>query len=150
MGIIQTKWQREQSRTEDGIFFGSDDCLPLEGGMDNGYTVGERCPIADFIASSPDAWCELVETVVSRHEREDLSVHAGETSWEGEGFVAVVTASTGQLLWLLHLSTSEPFVELEMDNDVIHAVSGGYPMRYEWSIPIRAPERFTFESIVDP
>jgi hypothetical protein len=146
MGIIHAQWQKKKSRVEDGIFFGTDDYIPLEGAPETGYTPGERRPIADIIAPSPDRWGEVVETVVARNEQRNLTIHGGETSWEGEGFLAVVSASTGQLLWLLHLSTSEPFVEVKTDDDFIYAVSGGYPMRYEWWIPIHAPETFTVET----
>ena len=147
MGTIQQKWQGDQSRIEDGIFFGSDECVALVGAPDTGYTIGTRQPVAAVIASAPDdGWCYLVETVTARDERGGLSIHAGETSWEGEGFIAVVVTSTGQLLWLFHLSASEPFVKVVADGEVIRAVSGGYPMRYEWSIPIQVPEKFTLES----
>jgi hypothetical protein len=146
MGVIQQKWQKEQSRIEDGIFFGSDEWVALVGAPDAGYTIGTRQPVAGVIASAPDGWCDLVETVTARDERGGLSIHAGETSWEGEGFIAVVATSTGQLRWLFHCSASESFVEVVADGEVIRAVSGGYPMRYEWSIPIHAPERFTVES----
>ena len=143
MGIIQDRWKDEQSRIEDGIFFGSDECVALAGTPETGYTIGVRQPIAAFIAPNPDDWSALIETVTARDKIGDLSIHAGETSWEGEGFIAVVTASTGQLLWLFHLSSSEPFVEVVVDGEVIRAVSGGYPSRYEWTIPIYTPERFT-------
>ena len=65
-----------------------------------------------------------------------LSVHVG----EAEGFVAVVVHSTGQLLWLLHLSASESFTEVKIEGDVICAQSGGYPDWFRWRIPVSAPE----------
>jgi hypothetical protein len=145
MGTIQQKWQEKQSRVEDGIFFGSDEFIPLDGEPAVGYWVGVRQPVETVISSSPKAWGQLIQTVTVSDETRDLSIHAGETSWEGEGFVAAVRASTGQLLWLFHLSASEPFVEVETDGAFIRAVSDGYPMRYRWSIPIHAPETFTVE-----
>jgi len=146
MGTIQQNWQEGRIRIEDGIFFGSDECVALVGAPETGYTVGECQSIAPIIAADPESWSDLIETVTARDESRGLSIHAGETSWEGEGFIAVVTASTGQLLWLFHLSASEPFVEVVVGGEVIRAVSGGYPMRYEWTIPIYAPEKFTVES----
>jgi hypothetical protein len=146
MGIIQHKWLCGQSRIEDGIFFGSDEFVLLEGAPDTGYSVGKRRPVADIVTSAPGDWCDLAETVAFRHKSGGLSIHAGETSWEGEGFVAVASLSGGRLVWLLHLSGSEAFVAVETDGEVIRAASGGYPLRYEWSIPITAPERFTVAS----
>ena len=69
-----------------------------------------------------------------------LSVHVGGTSWEAEGFVAVVDHSTCQLLWLLHLSASESFTEVKIEGDTICAQSGGYPECFRWRIPMSAPE----------
>lgn len=146
MGIIQQKWQEEQSRIEDGIFFGCDEYVTLTGSPEAGYTIGQRQLIAVVIAPVPDGWCNLVETITTRDESRGLSIHAGETSWEAEGFIAVATLSTGRLLWLFRLSSSEPFVEVAVEGDAIRAVSDGYPMRYVWSIPIHAPEKFTIEN----
>ena len=66
MGIIQQKWQEEQSRIEDGIFFGSDECVALVGAPEAGYTIGERQSIAAIIAADPEGWSALIETVTAR------------------------------------------------------------------------------------
>ena len=143
MGTIQQKWQDEQVPAVDGIFFGSDEFIPLDGAADSGYTVGVRQPVATIVLR----WAMVVEAVRVSDEGRDLRVHGGETPWEGSGFIAAVMASTGHLRWLFQLSASEAFVEVETDGVVVRAVSGGYPVRYQWSIPIHEPEKFTVERI---
>ena len=142
MGTIQQKWQDEQIPAEDGIFFSSDEFIPLDGAADTGYTVGRRQPLVTLVPS----WAKVYETVRVSDESRDLRVHVGETPWEGSGFVAAIVASTGQLRWLFQLSASEAFVKVETDGVLVRAVSGGYPMRYQWSIPIHESEKFTVES----
>jgi hypothetical protein len=72
-------------------------------------------------------------------EASGLIVSAGATSWEGEGFIAAHQAATGDLVWLLHLCESEPFVELRLAGETILAVSTAYPNSYRWRIPLHDP-----------
>jgi hypothetical protein len=61
--------------------------------------------------------------------------------------VAVERRADGHLLWLLHLSESEQFTEVSSDGVTVHAVSGGYPVQFEWHIPIHSPESLTVTQI---
>jgi hypothetical protein len=62
---------------------------------------------------------------------------AGETSREGEGFLALFRA--GVAIWALILDWSEPFHSIALDGRTIRAVSGDYPTRTRWTIPITNP-----------
>ncbi len=86
--------------------------------------------------------CAQTDEFSSSMSTRTLSVHVG----EAEGFVAVVVHSTGQLLWLLHLSASESFTEVKIEGDVICSQSGGYPDCFRWRIPISAPEALSVVS----
>ncbi|HET6334704.1 MAG TPA: hypothetical protein VFG30_15885 [Polyangiales bacterium] len=77
--------------------------------------------ISEFCSASSDAW----------------QVSAGETSREGQGFVALFRA--GVAVWALILDWSEPFNALELDGRTIKAVSGDYPTRMRWKIPLADP-----------
>lgn len=77
--------------------------------------------VAPFCSASSDEW----------------EAHAGETSAEGEGFLALYRA--GIAVWALILDWSEPFHSIELDGRVIKAVSGDYPSRTRWTIPIANP-----------
>jgi hypothetical protein len=77
--------------------------------------------ITTFCSASSDAW----------------EAHAGETSREGEGVISLFRA--GVAVWALILDWSEPFHTLELDGRTIKAVSGDYPSRMWWTIPIANP-----------
>lgn len=77
--------------------------------------------ISAFCSASSDAW----------------EVSAGETSREGEGFVALFRA--GVAVWALILDWSEPFNSIELDGRTIKAISGDYPTRMRWTIPLANP-----------
>lgn len=141
MSIIESRWQSRQSRYEDGIYFGTGDFVELCGAPGEGYRADVRAPVAMLLQSAPDGWTDLDE--ICSAQVGDYQLSAGSTSWEGAGFVAVEERSNGRLLWLLHLSNAEEFTEISADGDTIHAVSGGYPVRFEWDIPIHSPESFT-------
>ena len=149
METIQAAWSQQICRVEDGLFFGSDEYIALEGSPESGYTGAVRCSASELIAAEPDAWCALLVIATEGHEGRNLSVHVGGTSWEAEGFVAVVDHSTDQLLWLLHLSASESFTEVKIEGDTIGIQSGGYPNCFRWRNPISAPE-FVSVIRVDP
>jgi hypothetical protein len=67
----------------------------------------------------------------------EWEARAGETSCEGEGIVALLRA--GVAVWALILDWSEPFHTIELDGRIIKAVSGDYPSRRRWTIPIADP-----------
>lgn len=74
-----------------------------------------------FCSASSDAW----------------EARAGETSREGEGIVALFRS--GVAVWALILDWSEPFHSIALDGRTIRAVSGDYPSRMRWTIPIANP-----------
>ncbi|HSI14112.1 MAG TPA: hypothetical protein VK961_18840 [Chthoniobacter sp.] len=141
MSVIEARWRKRQSRYEDGIYFGTDDLVELCGTPSEGYRADVRAPVAMLLQSAPDGWTDLDETCSARVG--EYQLFAGSTSWEGAGFVAVEQQSTERLLWLLHLAEAEPFTEISAHGDTIHAVSGEYPFRCEWHIPLHSPESFT-------
>lgn len=141
MSIIESRWRERQSRSEDGIYFGTDDFIELCGTPGEGYRADVRAPVALLLQSAPDGWTDLDESCSA--QTGDYTLFAGSTSWEGAGFVAVEQRSTGRLLWLLHLADGEQFTEISGRGDTIHAVSEEYPFRSEWHIPIHSPESFT-------
>jgi hypothetical protein len=85
--------------------------------------------VTPFCWASSDAW----------------EVRAGETSREGEGFVAVFR--DGVAVWALILEWSEPFHSIELDGRVIKAISGDYPSRMRWKIPLADPLSLQLEKV---
>jgi hypothetical protein len=80
-----------------------------------------------FASAAPLCWASS----------DEWEARAGETSTEGEGFLALYRA--GVAVWALILDWSEPFHSIGLDGRVINAVSGDYPSRKRWTIPIADP-----------
>jgi hypothetical protein len=144
MSVIESRWRKRQSRSEDGIYFATDEFIELCGNPKKGYRADIRASIATLLQSSPDGWTELEEACCA--EAGDFLTIAGSTSWEGCGFIAVEERTSGRLVWLLHLSETEPFTEVSSNGAIIRAVSEEYPARFEWRIPIEAPDSLVVTS----
>lgn len=143
MSIVEARRKKRQARCEDGIYFPSDEFIELCGTPGSGYRADLGGPVSTLLHATPDGWTHLCELCSS--EVGDLVVFAGSTSSEGAGFVAAEQRSTGKLLWLLHLSDSEQFIEVSCDGSTVHAISDEYPNQWLWRIPVAAPESFTVE-----
>src|SRR5688572_3105150 len=102
MSIIESHWRQEESRWEDGIFFGNDEFIPLIGRPETGYKIGQRISISSLLQDEPDGLTDLDAWKGCEVQTESVFIHGGDTSCEGAGFIAVEEASTRNLLWLLH------------------------------------------------
>lgn len=80
-----------------------------------------------FCSASSDAW----------------EAHGGETSREGEGIVTLFRARIA--VWALILDWSEAFHSIALDGRTITAVSGDYPSRTRWTIPLANPLALALE-----
>jgi hypothetical protein len=137
MGLVQSKWDNEECRFEDGIFFPDDTFILLTGSHSQGYQAAVRQPLQFLMEANPDGWTAL--DPVCSAEYSSMLIVGGGGSHEGDGFLAVVEAATRRLIWLLHLSGVEPFTEVRVDGSLLQAVSEEYPFRYEWTIPLESP-----------
>lgn len=140
MSIIEEHWRQEESRWDDGIFFGNDEFISLIGKPEDGFKFGERSSILPLLFIDPDGWVELDAKIGCSVETGEILIYGGDTSCEGSGFIAVEDKSTRKLLWLLHSTDSEPFVKITTDGANLLALSDEYPRQFEWIIPIAAPE----------
>lgn len=139
MSVTQTKWDNEQCRVENGIFFSDDSVILLSGNPRDGYAASGRTGLSPLLESDPEGWTDLIENHACRTEAGGVIAVAGEGASEGEGFVATLRASDGGLLWVLHLDNSEAFREVCYDGIVIQAVSSEWPDEYRWRIPLGNP-----------
>ena len=147
MSVIESRWRERQSRYEDGIYFGTDEFIELCGTPGEGYRADVRAPVATLLQATPDGWTDLED--ICSVEAGDFWLFAGSTSWESAGFVAVEQRSTGNLLWLLHLTDAEQVIEISSDGSTILAISKEYPFRSEWRIPIHSPESLIVTQVHD-
>ncbi len=138
MGLVQSKWENEECRFEDGIFFPDDTIILLAGNPSKGYQASVRQPLHVLLEANPDGWTGI-DPVVSA-EYQSLLMIGGGGSYEGDGFLAIVDAATRRLVWLLHLSGVERFSEVRVDGSLLQAVSAEYPFRHEWVILLESPQ----------
>jgi hypothetical protein len=133
MNIIAQAWQHELSPNGDGIYFPDDTYCPLE----SLSTVNGRLSVEPSVKMS-----ELY-VVAPLTEDERFHVYGGETSWEGCGYLALVSKPNRRLVWLIHSSESEPFRNATIELGSISATSSEYPFTYLWRIPIDAPQELS-------
>ncbi|MBN1803386.1 MAG: hypothetical protein JW891_17885 [Candidatus Lokiarchaeota archaeon] len=104
--------------------------------------MGEKHPIQEVIYKG---WHLIYKNPKCDLTLGSLSFFGGGTSWEEEGWVAVVENKDNTLKWILNVSFSEIFRSLEVKDDTIIAISEEYPNSYQWRIPINKPEKLTFK-----
>ncbi len=142
MSITQDKWNEKKCWSEYGIFFSNDECILLEGESENCYVASARIPVSSLIENdADDGWTHLYPLLSCRTEKDGFIVLGGETSWEGDGFIALIDAASNNLVWVMHLCQSETFVEVGIDGENILATSEEYPHSYSWEIPLNNPEK---------
>ena len=117
----------------------------LDGRPSTGYIECGRTTIDSLVLTTPDGWIGCEES--SQVEKNDLVVCRCVGDWESEGLLALKSKSKQELVWLLHLESSEEFVNAEISNDYIVAQSGGYPLGWQWRIPIQTPWLLEVEPI---
>ncbi len=145
MNIFQSKWEEGYCRTEDGIFY-PDIYIPITYIKDILH-IGKQQPIQELYNKNPEMWCDIYSNPDCSFKSGGLSFFAGSSSWEGEGFVAVIESKTSTLRWIFHMSTSEKFVSLKVKEGTIIATSREYPHAYEWRIPVNKPENLSVKEI---
>ena len=139
MGVIENKWKEDQCRDEYGIFFANDECIFLEGKVKTGFVASARISVASLIKNKEDYWTHLIAVPDCYAEKNGYVIIGGETSWEGDGFIALIEAVSNNLIWVMHLDQSEGFREACIENDYILATSAEY-YGYRWRIPLKNPE----------
>ena len=144
MSVVQDHWARRQVRTEQGIYYGNDEVSELCGDPSHGYRVDNRAPLAFFVRDDPAGWIPTIELCSARTG--EWQVTGGATTLEGGGFVAVESAVTGKLEWVIHVRESEEFTQVWTDGELIRAASGDDSDEHRWSIPIAEPELFVVRS----
>ena len=145
--VRQTKHRflEGQCRVEQAVFMYDDVVVLLDGRPSTGYIECGRTTIDSLVLTTPDGWIGCEES--SQVEKNDLVVCRCVGDWESEGLLALKSKSKQELVWLLHLESSEEFVNAEISNDYIVAQSGGYPLGWQWRIPIQTPWLLEVEPI---
>ncbi len=147
--IFRNHFRGDRCRIEQGIFFGNDQAFltTCEEQTDGSRVlkVTRQTDALALQAARPDGWVEIQASTL--YPDGDLLVMAGPGEHEGEGFIALVClADEGSLAddglrWLIHLQDSQAFLNVEIRDDVIEAVSGRAAIEYHWRIPLDQPQQ---------
>lgn len=140
MSVTVAKWKEEQCRDEYGVFFSNDECILLEGEAEDGFVASARILVSSLIKNEEDNWMHLYADPSCYTENNGFAVVGGETSWEGDGFIALLEATSDNLIWIMHLCQSEKFMEVSLEGENILALSAEYPHSFRWKIPLNNPQ----------
>ena len=77
-------------------------------------------------------------------ENKDYIAYAGEGSYGAEGIIYVIRKNDNQLVWFLFSDCSNPFASIEIQNNIIIAVS---TIDECWIIPIHTPEKIKIKRL---
>jgi hypothetical protein len=141
MGIIEQNWASMRCPILTGIFYPDDTVTrldvvdPRRAEGPSRITSRERVP---FVNVGPSSWTQLAELARTSDVDEDVTVVVGEAGMGGDGFVAAITASTGQLAWLAFFDCSNPFQSVAAKHGLIAARTN---LDVEWTFPVRRPEQ---------
>jgi len=127
-----------ECRAEDGVYFADGRVVVLEL-EDDAVHTHEATTLASLNDEAPDDWIGLESAV--RILSGPLVASGGGTSWEGEGWVALQTASDDALVWIVKLGGADAVTEIRFADDAVIARSEVYPFVVEWHIPVAHPEQ---------
>lgn len=140
MSVAIAKWATHECWSAEGVILPTDEFIPLHGSCETGYRAGPPEPLA----RAAGGWVEV--DTQCQFESHALIVEAGAGPVEAEGFVAVTDAVSGRLVWILHLSDSEAFTAVTVEDGEVVAVAEEYPFRNVFRIPIGEPQMLRVES----
>jgi hypothetical protein len=99
-------------------------------------SLAELVAAGPFHCSNLCSNSELVDAAINRR------IICGEGSWGGDGFVAVLKADSGKILWIAFFSTSNPFLSVKLEGDQVIATSN-HGIR--WRFPLNSPQEVTLD-----
>lgn len=147
MGIVEHNWLSRRCPVLTGIFYPDDTVArldvvePYRAEGPSKIASHERIPLAKL---GPLSWTQLAEIARTTDVDHNITVVAGEAGMGGDGFVAAMTASTGQLMWLAFFDCSNPFHAVAARMGSIAARSN---LDVEWAFPVRRPEEVTTRAL---
>jgi hypothetical protein len=99
-------------------------------------------PALDF-SSDGNKPCEGLATIYTTEDSKGNIIQCGECLASGEdGFISLTKKSTGELVWLIALSTTNPFDRIELHDEFIHAISSS---GIKITIPPERPDKLTIQ-----
>lgn len=126
---------------EDAIFLEDDSYMKINGDSMSGFSVESPQKIERI---EEKGWSNLSPTL--EFENDEYIAIAGETSWGGEGFVAIRSKKTNSLKWLILLSVMNNPIHIKIENSFVRLTTDlNFPNGLDFIIPIKRPEGFNIE-----
>jgi hypothetical protein len=117
-----------------GLYFADNTVIPLFR-QSSALAMETRRPLAqrELIDCGATTLHIAWETVAGDHV-----LVGGGGAWEGEGFLAALSAGT--VNWLLYLEDCEEFRSAHVDQGIVTAVAEEYPLKHTVRVPLLDPE----------
>ena len=145
--LLQEKWRSGFLPSIDGVGWPTSDVFLVNVGFEsqNGRYVLERgkaapATLADITAVREIRWQHAGPSCECTNMEGRLRAIGGEGAWGGDGFVAVVSAHTGELVWYAFFESSNPFEQVRFEGDVLVATNN---LGDEFRFPLDSPASFT-------
>jgi len=146
---IDEAWKSEQVPAIDAVYCADGSVVIMDvvlvvgaGGSEPVVRPIAKCTLDSVMQFNSDHCADIVPigVPVSVHTTDGRVFAAayGEGRQGGDGFVALLSATNGRLVWLAFFRSSNPFVEVESDSEVLRARSTS---KWWWEFPIDVPER---------
>ncbi len=143
MSIIREIEEELYCPIQNAIIYGNNTYRKITGNHKVGYEVSNLKTVKKIEFGEDEFIC--LDTTIETTNK-NLKIIAGETSYGGEGFIAVKDIESKKIFWVLLLSTMNNPLELTIkDENVILKTDLNYPNGVNFTIPLSSPEKFTIE-----
>jgi hypothetical protein len=146
--IVGTAWADDRVPLVDSVTFGDGRMVLLSVEERPSGEMGVRAlgetTVASFLRFNPDRWAHITATCQLPSASGDLYI-AGEGSYGSDGFVARVGGAAGELRYCVFLSSSNPFVSLDLNSQqtVLTATSN---LGARWFMNVDGPWEITTDA----
>lgn len=104
--------------------------------------AASRIALADLNKGGGLNWLYAGESCEAIDAQREIKALAGEGSLGGDGFIAVTSTRTGELVWYAFFESSNPFEQVRFEGDALVATTN---LGDEWRFPLDSPASFTIK-----
>ncbi|URM26908.1 hypothetical protein LLY42_23980 [Pseudomonas frederiksbergensis] len=140
---VQNHWQEEIYPRQNSIMSNNGFyCLFETSEKEQSLKNKTWLPALDF-SSVENGLCEGLATIYTTEDSKGNIIQCGECLASGEdGFISLTKKDTDELVWLIVLSTTNPFDRIELHGEFIHATSSS---GIKVTIPPERPDKLAIQ-----
>ncbi len=126
---------------ENAIIYENNTFIELRGNYKNSFELGKVKPITQIIESHYYSLDTTIEEINDKYK-----IIAGETSYGGRGFVAVLYKESKKYKWILSWDSMNNPISITLNEGIINLKTDlNFPNEVCFIIPIEEPEKFKIE-----